>query len=352
MAVIILAAIISAFVFREIDTNPATVEIIGDMLSVKNKSGKVLWTKPYHPMNIPEHLRKLYFRVLDINSDGTNEVLVSNEPAGTLTDSSAVTPQACFSNKGKLLWQYIFRDSVRSASEIFEPRYNSHMIDTVTIGRKKLLLMMANHYKWYPSAIYLLDLQTGRRMPGTLWNSGHLQMVIIKKTSGKAGKELIVDGINNAFKKLVLFSVNIDDINGVGPTLENFRFLDKNPASIKNYILLPVTDVTFFCNKQVNNFMPGSIIADPKERQISVNLVEGREEDNQIIGYYFDYDLKPLYAVFGNPFVYIRNTLIREGKLSPPLTNSEEYHRFLMDQIEFWDGKKFVNRNGLIANHD
>lgn len=136
LMVLLLAAVSATFIFKEIDANPAIIENSANMLIIKNKAGKILRSKPYPQLDLDEIIRRRSFRLVDIDSDGPNEVLLCNEPESS-KDAYDWGRLACFNNKGQLIWKYVFRDSVRSKSEIFENIFRIWMIDTTTIDHKK-----------------------------------------------------------------------------------------------------------------------------------------------------------------------------------------------------------------------
>ncbi|WP_337866901.1 hypothetical protein [Ignavibacterium sp.] len=77
-----LLAIFFAYLFvMDFDDNPAFVEIYGNELQVKNKNGKILWTKYLNQGEIAfesSQYLEMFYRVIDIDSDGTNEVIISS----------------------------------------------------------------------------------------------------------------------------------------------------------------------------------------------------------------------------------------------------------------------------------
>ncbi len=348
LLVMLLSVLSGLLLIKEMDGNPAILENKGDLLTIKNKAGKVLWTKPYHPLPTDEPVRKEIIRLIDVDSDGSNEVLVCDEPSGSLAKACDTGRLACFDARGRLIWQYVFRDSIRTVSENFENIFRIKMIDTVTVDQQRQLIAFANHVRWYPSAVFRLDLRSGRRLPGTLWNSGQFQTGLIKNIPDSTGKELIITGFNNSWDQLILLSVSLNNLDGAAPATEPYCFIGKNPARLRNYILLPVSDLTTFYNFEANEFCLGGLRHEKNENQISAITREARFEDATLIGYSFDYNLNPTRLVIGDPFIFRRDKLVREGKLSPPLTETPEYHKLLLDQILFWDGDKLVNRHGRI----
>jgi len=352
LLIIVLLGLVTGFLlFKEIDYNPATVDNTGNLLAIKNKAGKVLWTKLYNQTPPVEAYRRAMFRIFDVNSDGLNEILVCNEPAGTLPVSGESGRLACFDARGRLLWKYLFADTISSPGETFESIYHIQMIDTVTFEGHKQLLAAANHFRWYPSAVFRLDLQTGERLPGTLWNSGHFNSGLIKNIPGSREKELLITGYNNSWDKLILLEVSLNELDGAGPAERPNQFSGKKPARLRQYIRFPVTDLTRNFELEANTYMMGGLIDNKKEEQIHIGIHEGRYEDGMIISYCFDYHLNLIQLVLGDPYIFRRDHLIRDGKLSGPLTNTQEYHQLLINQIEYWDGEKFIIKDGISFNH-
>jgi hypothetical protein len=81
--VTVLLAILFGYLFVvDWDDNPAILENNGTTLYVKNKNGKILWTRKRTDGKniISESVQK----IVDINSDGINEILLTGEPAQSL----------------------------------------------------------------------------------------------------------------------------------------------------------------------------------------------------------------------------------------------------------------------------
>ncbi|MFZ1288857.1 MAG: hypothetical protein WAR79_02110 [Melioribacteraceae bacterium] len=107
----IVLAILLAFVFvADWDDNPAILDVSANTLFVKNKSGKVLWTKKMNFNTVIMNLRLLKKSALlaDINNDAINEVILINEQYSEIYKKNDFTKIVCFDKTKNIVWQYNF----------------------------------------------------------------------------------------------------------------------------------------------------------------------------------------------------------------------------------------------------
>ena len=189
--VFILTAVISFFILRDIDTNPHSFRVDGAFLYAVNKNGKVLWEKKAvtSKSQIEDPLLlKGQVKIVDIDSDGRNELLTTIEELVNAKPDSEYSKITCYDSNGESLWSYSFKDKVTSKRTRLPSFYATNIIDTVTISGRKNLVLFANNSPSFSSAIYRLDLKTGKRLPGTFWCSGHTVNGILKDIN-KDGKK-------------------------------------------------------------------------------------------------------------------------------------------------------------------
>lgn len=60
---------------------------------------------------------------------------------------------------------------------------------------KKSLVLISNNLDSFSSAIYRIDLRTGKRLPGTFWASGHSQEGTIKDIDNDGHKGIYWCGL-------------------------------------------------------------------------------------------------------------------------------------------------------------
>ncbi|MFZ1290470.1 MAG: hypothetical protein WAR79_10275 [Melioribacteraceae bacterium] len=116
-------------------------------------------------------------------------------------------------------------------------------------------------------------------------------------------------------------------------------------ADLKQYILFPKTDYTYYINRRIEGIPLGSSLLFSNENKILINVEF--DVNKASIHYYFNYLSQNFEIVIGNEFRVMRDSLVVKGKLKPPLTDTEEYCNLLISQIKYWNEKEFVYRKDL-----
>ena len=153
----------------DFNTNPDYLTNVNRIVCVHNNRGRILWQKRIFQSTrskaFNRQSRQLYERVININNDNYNEVLLA---AYSLHEGARnfANYVACFDHKGSLMWKYSFQDSVATSRDQHTIVYESAIIDTLTENGRLNVLLYAKNDPNYPSAIYRLDAETGKRLPG------------------------------------------------------------------------------------------------------------------------------------------------------------------------------------------
>ncbi|MFA7418578.1 MAG: hypothetical protein WCZ90_02745 [Melioribacteraceae bacterium] len=334
----LLLLIILIFVFiKDWDDNPAALTQNGSLFSVLNKSGKILWTRELKnaPINL-DHSKMLY-RLIDINDDGENEILLCAEVMKSLNGKNEIGKIECLDKNGEEMWCYSFKDSVRTAIEKFGNYYHLGIIDTLKEEGGANLYLLANLDTYYPSAVFKLELKTGKRLDGTLWNSGTMYAGMIKRFTNQTNM-LYITCANNAFERAVIFSIPTDKLFGTSPTTANYLFTGKKIAPFANYILLHKSDFTEYSQERIARPSDGGL-RDLADNVLQFTIREGKNGGFSI--YEFNYGLTACEIKIESDFRVKRDSLVKKGLLSYPLTDTPEYCNLLKQQIRFWDGKQF-----------
>jgi hypothetical protein len=343
---IILAALLTLifiFIFAlDFDNNPVLFQQKGKLLSVQNKNGKMLWNVNliFDPTVIGQDLTAGSRKIIDINGDGLNEILICEEDFGY--DDNRRGRIVCFDNKKNVVWDYNFRDTV-STFRTWTNNYFISLIDTITIQKSKTVLLRARNEPNFPNAVFMLDLKSGKRLDSlnTLWNAGGITNSIIGDFNEDGKKELVLGGLNNGYECAVFFSVNLDKIKGQTPSKDRYVFKNIPNAILNNYILLPHTDYGKLMFR--NNVVPyNTLFFDSKSKEFQVSTYEGL--DNPILFHYrFDKNFNFLWVDCADNAQQQRDSLVAQGILRLPYTNTSEYFKILKDEIRYWDGTKFIS---------
>ncbi len=335
--ILIIAIMIYFAGWWDLDTNPSIVKNENEWVLVQNKNGKLLWKKKmgFDVRDLSfAHMPSITHKIVDINSDGLNEVILARE---IRNDNELISPNGritCFSSEGDIIWENYFNDEIKSKDMIHSKDYFSFIIDTVKINKTKILMCFADNVL-YPGVVYFIDIKNGNRVGTTLWNYGHLHSGKIGDFNKDDRKELVMFGINNAFKRAIVFSIDIDKIEGQLPTDEKKGFIDIKPAKFNNYVLLPKTDYTESLTGNYNSTMWGYFLRNQDSTRIINFLMEGKASDPKGIMIELNGNLEVTKIDPSLEFEIARDSLVSKGIISKPYTNSEEYKKVLWDQIEY-----------------
>jgi len=351
LLIMLLLLFISYFYSKEYDDNPAILENVAQTLCVKNKAGKLLWTKAvyYYGHSIfQEDYLKYFQRIIDLDDDGANEVILCQE---ILENNKEIGRVACFDKKGNLIWKYLFKDSVATKSEVLNPLYRiNYVIDLYKEEKKYILLLVSSNAESFASAVFKLDAATGKRLSGTLWNAGHFNNGMIRDIDKDGEMELLMTFNNNSYERSGILAVELNKLAGTSPTTrtEDYHLLNNKIAEYISYILIPNTDYNRYIHNRMNYIVSGSLVDFQDEKMIQFSTLEDINKGNiGFINYKLSYNLKDFEVVINSEFRVIRDTLVARGKLKLPLSDTPEYCNLLKFQILYWNGNSFVKREEL-----
>lgn len=335
----LLVILIGTISIYSIDNNPTEFQMVGGSLNVLNKRGKLLWSKPIGQI-VKERLDdpKYFQRIYDIDNDGNNEVILSHEnlPQKDMENHGRIV---CFDSNGEILWKYKFKDTVHTIKNIYKDLYITRIVDIVKYERRTLLFCNARH-TYFPSAVFPLDIRTGKRIDGLLWSQGHFNAGNIGDFDEDGNLELFIGGINNGYEAAFACIINLDELYGQTPTTSDYIFKDIKIANFKKYFLFPKTDMCIYAGKRFNGTELTNFYEDTKTYQIGVN----EKFKNKGIGpyYVFNHNLDSAHLQIGDAQQFTRDSLVIAGKIPPPLTRDPEYEKILISNIKEWNGKEFV----------
>lgn len=338
----ILTIIFSSLFTIDFDDAPSMFEQKGNLLNIQNKKGKVLWSIRLNYASSISKVDRSKFskKLVDINEDGINEVLIAEEEI--VPESHNFGRVACFDKDKKLIWEYLFRDSV-STFRKWTTTYNISILDTLTLSNKKVLLLMARNIPNFANAIFTIDLKTGLRIDSTntIWNAGAINNCLVGDFNEDGKKELIIAGSHNGYERALLFSVNLDKLKGQTPAPDRYIFNGIPKADLNEFILLPHTDYGKYFWR--SNAVPSQHLVFVKHvKEFELATLEG--SDKPILFYYrFDKNLNFLWVDCADNAQQLRDTLVVKGILNSPFTNTNEYFEILRKQILYRVGGKFLS---------
>lgn len=347
LVAIILTFILSFLFVMDFDDNPEILTTDGSTLFVKNKNGKVLWTKHYLNLSKDEDILPRLCRIIDVNSDGMNEILFANEQIGNNNEMNTACYLRCYDKDQILLWKYKFNEKVSSNREELDPIYSMYMIDTLTIENRKALYLIADNGNSFSSAVFAIDLVNGKICSGILWCSGHTYDGIIKDIDGDGVREVFCLGLDNGFEDVVLFGIEIDTLNKVRPSTTDYLIKDYPKSNLITYIRIPKTDYDNYLQNRFFAIGQGSFKYLENEKKYYFILLSGNSISHTGIWYKLDENLKDFDITVDNQFRVIRDSLVAQGKLMLPYSDTEEYKNIIKNNMLYWKNGKWVKRNKL-----
>lgn len=344
---IFLFLFIAFISIKDLDYNPNSIDWEGTYLRILNKSGKVLQNKEYNLNR--DYINsdigiKLYCKIVDIDSDGNNEIIYACEPLTILENQEEYTRIVCKDKNDNIIWKHLFVAKISSPLEKLESDYSQKIIDTATVSGKKVLVAFATNGPSYSSAVYMLDLLTGKPVFDTLWHAGHLCDGFLKDFDNDGTKELVFIATNNGFEKSVIAVINLKNLNGQSPSSRKYMFYNKQIASFLFYFLLPNTDMSKYLIQRNMSIFPGYLLDNPHTKRIHFVLFNSHNKSHGNLSYSIDYNFQDFSISIANNFRVMRDTLVDHGRLNTPFTDTQEYKELQLKQILIWDKNKFINR--------
>ncbi|MBU2507949.1 MAG: hypothetical protein KJ799_14670 [Bacteroidetes bacterium] len=328
---------LSIFLYKKFDDNPDKIIFKNDIAFISNKMGDTLFTTTTSSAyNVSK-----YIKLLDINNDGINEVLISNWGEKIVLDPKNRYKLFCIDKYRKEIWDYRFEGIISDQDDFFENLYQIKLMSDDHPINFHEIIISAEHYNYYPSAILRLG-YNGIPIGDTLWNPGTYLVGFIKDIDNDGRLELVGAIINNGFERSVLFSIELDKLKGRSPSVGKYRFPNFKIAEFEHYILLPKSDYnSIFAMRRYNIPTRCSFSGEPEILFVKL-LEDDFPSSNDEFRVRFNPDFSFSDIVIGDEFRILRDSVIAKGLLSPPYTSTKEFSNSLRNQIKYWTGKEFV----------
>ncbi|GAB4287786.1 MAG: hypothetical protein Kow0098_04810 [Ignavibacteriaceae bacterium] len=336
-AVILIIALITMIYFTgwwDMDDNPVNYKRNGNIVTLINKNGKELMKKWIGVDGVvePDTYLRILLLILDTDNDGKNEIIISNEliPETGISHGYSL---GCYDRTGKELWRFQFTDTVSTNDGIYTPPYQIRILDHYIKNDEPVVLIAACNLN-YPCAVINIKAKNGEPTGDTLWHPGHL-------TDGETGDfnedgkiELVATAINNYYESAVVFSIDIDNLNGYLAADGEYKFKNTKTASFNKYVLLTKTDVTNFSGYRFNRTQRGHLTYHSASKDFSIFANEGNDYyKNLVVLYMFDQYLNLKMADPLDSYQVYRDSLISRGILKGPYTKTPEYRKILWESV-------------------
>ncbi|MBL1214934.1 MAG: hypothetical protein HND52_16365 [Ignavibacteriae bacterium] len=342
---ILLVTALTVLIFISTDSNPSIVDSYNHEYHIKNKYGKILWSistiEDYTLLdNNKNKMIKRHTRIIDVDNDGTNEVLIAR------ASKEHIYKLLLYDDRGNVLNEFNFNYEVQTSYEKFTNRYSIYFIEEIIFTKNgPIALLIANHESYYPSFILRLNLSTFQLEGKPFVHSGHLTGITVNDIDNDGRLELLCNAVSNGYRGAVFFVIELDKLYGTSPAIEDYKILDFPIAEFEHYFLLPKSDYCELVYPKYNTSLWAPHLL-YENKVISVGVIESHPKD--YYGNHFSYSLRfstdfnETQLVIGDAAAIERDRLVKSGRLQYPLTDTKEFRNTLLKQIQRWNGKEFV----------
>jgi len=351
----VLLAILFAYLFvMDFDDNPASISSDGKLLFVKNKNGKLLWTlNHWIPKDYTENTSfiKDIIQIVDINGDNQYEVLFTPTQFKSENGGNERGTIVCFDKSKNEKWKYVFRDTVISTKEKLGTIYDVELIDTTSYNNEKILICCSKNATSFSSAIFTLDLKTGKRINKTLWCSGFIWDGIVTNLPDDTTKYFVSIGADNGLGAGVVWGIKLDSLSGVRPSSSEYTIQNLLKADLLFYIQIPKTDFNNYIGSRTEGMIQGSLEHNKLNKKIKFTTHIANDSISiSSLHYYLDENLVDIDISVTDQFSRARDSLVTKGILKKPFTDTKEFVEIQKNKILYWQNGKWVNRKELFKN--
>lgn len=353
----LLTGLFTALLTVDLDDNPSFVTLDGQNAYIKNKKGKTLFNFPYladkHDIENPKS-KYAFFKIVDINLDGDNEIIYVDENLNENTKSQKISSIKCVDKDFNTIWSYSFLDTVYSEREILLPPYGFRLIDTATIDGMRVMLFWVNNGPSFSTAISGVELNSGKRIKDTFWGSGHTNSAIKRDINNDGRDDIVANGVDNGFEDAVAWGIELSKLNGYRPTTREYQIKGFKEAGLIFYLRIPKQDVDKYLGVRNPSSWHYSLNFREYDKSFSFDIFTNTSPRTQFksdfINSYviiIDSNLTVSDVVINSNFRVFRDSLVAQGKINPPYTDTQEYKEIIKNSVLYWKNGKWVKREDL-----
>jgi hypothetical protein len=343
LVLVVVASLVFYFVYYFMrDRILADFKIQGSKFILLNKNNRALWeydtglTDLETTAKYKAHfqfktisregpwLHQPYLTILDINGSGSKEVLFTVQTNTEKNEGQLI----CFSNKGKILWDYHVGRRMTYGSKEYSADYKISAIGVCDLEEdgSKEILVIGRHIPYFPTQITLLDCQG--KILGEYWHSGGIADYAFIDLNKDGKKEIFLSGINNEWRSPCCAILDAQQFKGASPqTKDYYTCNDVEFGFEKYYLLFPRNslDLAISLNNAICSI-------DFFENDVVTFLSRFAS-----IIYELDFSMTLIGIDLTHSFMDDYETLKKEGKIN---LNMDQIQKEILSQgIQYFDGE-------------
>jgi hypothetical protein len=332
------------------DVNPAYLRAKDEFLIGLNKTGEELWRKrvvPGFDLKTSKAALENISILQDVDGDGKKEAfMLEPHPQVSPEGYSAIAIQ-CYNANGSERWRTEVQPTIQFDSVTFSGNFLTDppfVVRDFERNGKFSVVSIAHHGTWWPTVISMLDANDGTSK-ARYWHPGWLKLAV-KDFDGDGREEILAVGYSNAFKKNVVAVLDPRKVAGHAPATKEFTPNGVAEAAEKYYVLLPDPDL-FGLSPRIPGEKNSEIEAGSGLVIRTMRYPTVGKQGDRVAEVFFEFDaqMNCLRVRGGDEFVALHRELEKEGKSQQ--TIGAEYFERLRNQVQYWDGEKFVKETTM-----
>lgn len=356
VTIMLLTITIILLAYGPLDKNPALYEFSGEMLKIKNQSGAVIEQIPVG-VSVVNYMRNegafKLVELADINGDGTNEIILGETDPQRSLNSTGILSLKEVGKKSKIWEKELHYDfNFPNKPFIIESKYRPIKIiagDFNGDGEENLLVNIS-HVPYFPGVLSLRDAKTGEEVSHFV-NPGRIIDFAVADLTGDGQMEVVIGGVNNAYNQAFVAILDINHLDGIAPTTEEYRLNNYKTPEILSYTIIPKTIVSeeIAQHRSYNQARRVQILTESNTIQVQIlDFSQYRGVENVLpatqasLLFYFNNDLSVRGIGTSDGYDLTANYLFENGIIDrlPDHQYFDEYKQELL----YWNGKGFVGR--------
>ncbi|NUN09565.1 MAG: hypothetical protein HUU54_10355 [Ignavibacteriaceae bacterium] len=344
---LILAGTLSLVLYGPVDKNPVKHTYKGDYLVIQNQFGEALDYIKLSSIGI-DYLKRSrdyfnYVDFIDIDDDGINEVIYCDRKINTYLDiilCKSIT-------QNKILWKHELKKKIKFVGvELLEDSYICGSLYVLKNPDSKYELLVLARCPYFSTYLTKIDARDGKELQCYV-HIGGLNLIKFIDLDYDGRTEVVIGGINNAFKSAVLIVFDQKLINGQSPGTTKYRVQDLAGGTEKYYIKFP-------------NYLLGQVLVDQllygnlhemdifsEAQYLRLHIKESFSDNTFDVSYYvyLNFNMNPKSLATSTPYENKIALLKKTDQIYG--INRQRLNTEYLNSIEYWTGDKFVKSSSL-----
>lgn len=354
VTILLMSLVIFRLANGPLDKNPVLYEYRGEVLRVLNEGGALL--DELHvgefTVRVAEGTSNLEIvDFADVTGDGIEEIFWGEF---SLNPTSRISMKEV--EKKDKHWEHDIHYNFMFPNKpyVFENNYRPRKIvaEDFDYDGEIELLLNSSHRTYFPGVLSLRQASTGEEISHFV-HPGRILDFTVLDLNGDGQLEVVICGISNAYNQAFLAVLDIDKIDGYGPSTDEYFLEGYQTADLNAYMLFPKTIVanSVTTNSFYNQAERVHFIEEYGLLQLYISDLRNYDEEDELQtierAYLYVY-INPDLSIHGigtsddydvtAEFLYNNGTLERYP--------DHEYFEEYQNSFLYWNGEGFITKTG------